>query len=208
MSGPACIASCGPLLVPWTIERDRRVASNTVQLGMFLAARFCGYLVFASAAWALGRAIPSNPSTTTAYGIAHLAMGAVLGSYAVGRWRHGGCAAATVGSGEQQLVTIGEAPRASRIWAPAFGFLTGLSLCPPFLVAGMRVMEMRSLAPAMLFFMMFFAGTLVWFVPFLALGIVRWKEPVVFVARITLIFLAAYYVYLGSVILVGRLLHG
>ena len=135
-------------------------------------------------------------------------LGIVLGIYAVGRWRHGGCAAATVGSGEQQLVTIGEAPRASRIWAPAFGFLTGLSLCPPFLVAGVRVMEMRNVAPAMLFFVMFFVGTLVWFIPFLALGAMRWKEPFMLVARITLILLAAYYVYLGSVILVGRLLHG
>lgn len=207
VSGPACLASCGPLLVPWSIEQGQRASRNAIQLAYFLAARFCGYLVFATVAWALGRTIPSSSTSALVYGIAHLLLGVLLVFYALGRWRHGACAATAV-SNKQQLVNIGEARAVARMWAPVFGFLTGLSLCPPFIVAGMRIMELPSLAPAILFFSMFFAGTLVWFVPFLFLGLVRWKEQIMFVARITLLLLSAYYVYLGIIILVRRLPHG
>jgi sulfite exporter TauE/SafE len=206
VSGPACIASCGPLLVPWCIERGQRVKQNAAQLGAFVAARFCGYMVFAAGAFALGKALPSPSSARSlAYGIVHVALGVALALYAIGRWRRAGCAAA---GSKPQLVTIVASRSPSRIWVPLLGFLTGFSLCPPFLVAGMRVMEFASFALALLFFTLFLAGTLIWFVPFLTVGFVKWGEPAMFVARITLLLLSCYYAYLGFVILIGRSLHG
>lgn len=123
--------------------------------------------------------------------------------YAVGRWREGLRRTAPA-----ELVTIGARPR-SRGWSPlAFGFLTGVSLCPPFLAAGVRAAELHSLAFALIFFAVFFAGTATWFLPFVALGYVRRNEALLAVSRIALLLLAGYYAYLGSVVLAGRWLHG
>ena len=92
--------------------------------------------------------------------------------------------------------------------AAALGFLTGLSLCPPFVVAGVRAAELHNLIAALLFFAVFFVGTSIWFVPFLGLGCVRRNEAVMTVARMTMVLIALYYFYLGSMLLIGRKVHG
>ena len=92
--------------------------------------------------------------------------------------------------------------------APAvLGLLTGLNLCPPFVAAAVRAAEAASLPAALLFFFLFFLGTLAWFPPFVLLGALRRAAAVAQVARITMLFLAAYYAYLGLVSLGGFLLH-
>jgi Ca2+/Na+ antiporter len=88
------------------------------------------------------------------------------------------------------------------------GLLTGVNLCPPFIVAAVRAMESGSVTGAVLFFLAFFAGTAVWFAPFTALGALRVAETAPTVARFTMLALAAYYAYLGILTLLGRLLHG
>ena len=66
-----------------------------------------------------------------------------------------------------------------RSGALALGFLTGINLCPPFLVAGVRAAQLEHLWAALLFFVCFFAGTAVWFLPFLSMGLVQRTPAVV-----------------------------
>jgi hypothetical protein len=90
----------------------------------------------------------------------------------------------------------------------ALGFLTGFSLCPPFVIAGVRAAEMDSVAAALMFFAAFFVGTSIWFVPFVSLGCVRRNEAVTTVARMAMVLIAVYYGVLGLAMLMGRSLHG
>ena len=53
-SGPACIAACGPVLVPTLLTGRAGFRANTGYLSAFLAARLLGYLLFAVVAWELG----------------------------------------------------------------------------------------------------------------------------------------------------------
>ena len=53
-SGPACVASCGPVLVPTLLTGKGGVRPNALVLMVFLGARLFGYLVFAAAAWEVG----------------------------------------------------------------------------------------------------------------------------------------------------------
>jgi sulfite exporter TauE/SafE len=101
---------------------------------------------------------------------------------------------------EQRLYQIGAKPL-------FLGLFTGLSLCPPFVAAGVRAAESRSLAASILFFLLFFVGTSVWFVPALAVSALRRMEPVATVARMTMVVLALYYAYLGVIGLSWGLLH-
>ena len=148
-TGPVCLATCGPVVVPWMMVQPRGVWWHSRQLGLFLAARLAGYMVFAAAVWMVGSAIPRAwiGRTWLMGGIeVLLAVGLVV--YAVG-WPHRRCGAAKSTS---RLVEIGETPRPMMSGALALGFLTGINLCPPFLVAGVRAAQLEHLSAALIFF--------------------------------------------------------
>jgi len=88
------------------------------------------------------------------------------------------------------------------------GFLTGVSLCPPFVLASVRAAEAASITAALLFFTAFFIGTTIWFVPFAGLGWVKRNQAVITVARMAMVLIAFYYSYAGLMILIGRNAYG
>ena len=197
-SGPACLASCGPVLAPWLVAERAGWRRALGLLSVFLGGRLAGYLLFAIAAGLLGATMPLGArARALLFAAAHLGLAATLVVYGLRPRR---------GRPEPPLVTIGPARRS---WMPVLlGLFTGVNLCPPFVVAAVRAMETGSVAGAVLFFLAFFTGTAVWFVPFAALGALRVAETAATVARYTMLALAAYYAYLGILTLLARLLDG
>src|ERR1035441_3013247 len=53
-SGPACIAACGPVLVPSLLAQRTGWRPHVRYLSAFLGARLLGYLLFGAVAWELG----------------------------------------------------------------------------------------------------------------------------------------------------------
>jgi hypothetical protein len=88
------------------------------------------------------------------------------------------------------------------------GFLTGVSLCPPFVAAGVRAAEAASIAAALAFFAVFFVGTSIWFVPFAGMGWIRRSEALTTVARMAMALVAFFYLYAGLMTLFGRSSYG
>lgn len=203
-SGPACLASCGPVLVPSMLAGDGGVSRNSRYLSLFLGARFVGYLLFACAAWGLGAVIPvqSAPRAALVFGIVHLLVACALLWYA-----HKAGEACSASCGGSELVSLGVGSKAGVSGPAALGFLTGLSLCPPFIAAGIRAAELGSVIAALVFFATFFVGTSLWFVPFLGLGCVHRNEAVRTVARMSMAIIAVYYACLGFAMLTGKNLH-
>jgi len=198
------MASCGPVVVPSLLAEGAGVRLSSRFLSTFLGARFLGYLLFAALAWELGVLVALPPAPRLVMmGVVHVLLAGVLLWYAY-----------SIGHARPQprpgpeLVTIGVARKRSITGPAALGFLTGLSLCPPFVIAGVRAAEMDSAAAALLFFAVFFVGTSVWFVPLVSLGCVRRSQAVTTVARMAMALIAFYYLYLGSAMLVGRKVYG
>ena len=211
-SGPACIAACGPVLVPSLLTGQAGLRPNARSLSAFLGARLLGYLLFAVVAWELG----ALASLLTAprgllIGIVYVLLAGVLFWYAYSA-KHD-CARPCSGS---ELVRIGagtveqhgEKKHRLVAGAAALGFLTGLNLCPPFVVAGIRAAGLGSVVQALLFFIFFFVGTSVWFVPFAGLGCVVRNQAVNTVARMAMALIALYYLTLGIALLLGRKAYG
>ena len=225
-TGPVCLATCGPVVVPWMMVQPRGVRGHSRQLGLFLAARLAGYMVFATAVWLVGSSIsrawighagPGRAGIGQSWlmGGIELLLAAALVVYAVG-WPHRRCAAANPAYAQASarhgeaggLVRIGEPPRSLRSGALALGFLTGINLCPPFLVAGVRAAELEHLSAALVFFVCFFVGTAVWFLPFLSMGFVQRTPAVVTVARMVAVLLACWYGFSGVYLLIERTFYG
>jgi len=204
-TGPVCLASCGPVVLPWMLAQPEGVRAHGRQLSVFLAARLAGYLVFAAVAWYAGTAIPRTwGGRSWIFGGIELLLAVALTVYAAG-WPRRRCAAR---ASARELVQIGEPPGERRLGAVALGFLTGISLCPPFLVAGVRAAQQASLIAALAFFVFFFLGTAVWFLPYLSLGLVRRAPAVVTVARMVAVLLACWYLLSGASILLERAFYG
>jgi sulfite exporter TauE/SafE len=210
-SGLACLAACGPVLLPWLAAEGAGWGGTGARMAQFLGGRLVGYLGFATVAWMLGLALPpSRGAGAVLIGVVDLALAALLAAYAIwpARLRMAACPpglAAARGSSRPARLRAGT----HRRWVgPAgLGLLTGLNLCPPFVAAGVRAAESSSLAGALGFFVLFFLGTLVWFLPFLGLGAARRFTGIQSVARVTAGLVAAFYGYRGVVTLTGVLLH-
>lgn len=203
-SGPACVASCGPVVVPSLLAEGAGWRLNARYLTSFLGTRFLGYLLFAAVAWELGVLVSPPPAARTLiYGGIHVLLGVALLWYArsIGR----GCAHACAGS---RLVSIGRVGKHGVPGAAVLGLLTGVSLCPPFVAAGLRAAQLGSMAAALLFFAVFFVATTLWFVPFLGLGCVQRNTSVIFVARTAIVLVALYYLLAGMAMLAGRRIYG
>ncbi|MGB8258830.1 MAG: sulfite exporter TauE/SafE family protein [Terracidiphilus sp.] len=204
-TGPVCLASCGPAVLPWMLTQPEGVRKHFHQLVLFLAARLVAYLLFATMVWYLGSALLRTWfGRTWTVGAIDLLLAAALLVYAARwprfKWRPWRRA--------PRLVQIGEPARQRRNGAVALGFLTGINLCPPFLVAGVEAAQLNSLPMALLFFVFFFAGTAVWFVPFLTLGFVRRTPALQLVARMTAVLLACWFGFSGIAILIERIVYG
>ena len=194
-SGPICVASCGPVLLPWLGAEPRDLGTTARLLAIFLGGRLAGYLAFAVVAWAAGLAIPLDLRTRTlVFGLANFGLAALLGFSACVPRRRG---AKAPDERHTRLYQIGAADRFRPPAALTLGFLTGLNLCPPFVAAGVRAAETHSLPGALAFFALFFAGTAVWFLPSLAISPLRRFSALPVVARMTMAALAIYYAYLG-----------
>jgi hypothetical protein len=204
VSGPACIASCGPVLVPSLLAERAGLRLNSRCLSAFLGARLLGYLLFAALAWGLGALVPFAPAPRAlVFGMVHGLLACVLLWYACSAGRS--CARPCAGLG---LVTLGAAKKRGMPGAAVLGFLAGLGLCPPFVAAGVRAAELGSAVAALVFFAVFFMGTSVWFVPLMSLGCVRRSEAVTTVARMTMVLIAVYYAWLALTMLMGRNVYG
>jgi hypothetical protein len=208
-TGPICLASCGPVVLPWMLVQPQGVRSHARQLSIFLSGRLAGYLVFAAVVWLAGIALAGAGNAR------FWIMGGVQVLLAVGlliyaaAWPHARCGFVRSKNNLVQIGTTSSAPPQSRpTGAIALGFLTGINLCPPFLVAGVRAAQLPTLAAALLFFAVFFVGTAVWFMPFLSLGVVRRTPSFMTVARMAAVLLACWYGFTGGSLLIEKAIYG
>ena len=200
-SGPACVASCGPVLIPSLLAERSGMRVHGLYLSAFLATRFLGYVIFAAIAWEVGTLASFRVTNHSwIFAVIHILLAVVLLRYAysVGQPRIHSPA-------RSELVTIGSAGAHRVPGAAVLGLLTGISLCPPFVAAGVRAAECSSMAAALVFFAMFFVGTSLWFVPFAGFAWLRRNEGVITVARMAMALIAFFYLYIGLMTMSGRI---
>jgi hypothetical protein len=199
--GSACLATCAPVLLPLLVAEGERPRWSFAALGSFLAGRLVGYLAFAVIAWAAGVALAGEPAWRSALaGAAYLILAVLLAIYGF-RSPRGACAAEPASGWLGRL--RGRRPAAFPV---ALGLLTGLSLCPPFLLAVTRAADAGGLGDALVFFAAFFCGTSAWVVPLPLVGLLRRTETVRTVGRLAAGVVGVYFGYLGLTALVGGLL--
>jgi len=191
-SGAVCLTVCAPILVPYLLAEAKAVRSDFGSLGAFLAGRLVGYIGFAVLAWSVGALLHRAVSSfALLVSLVYVLLGAIMVLYGLIRPRST-CAAA--GAGRLLRSRVFAKPP---LFPALLGLLTGLNLCPPFLLAFTEAANSRSLSGSVLFFLAFFFGTSLLFLPFPMLGALRRFPSVQAVGRLASIVVGAIYCVMG-----------
>lgn len=195
-NGGACLATCAAVLVPLFLGEGRRVTENSWLLARFLAGRLAGYLLFGLLAWAAHWLLLREPAGRSyLFGLAYFGLAGLMLAYGLGRLRFA-CALPP----RPLRARLGQ--RAwLRPWIPVlFGLLTGLNLCPPFLLAFANAALNNTLLGSLSFFLAFFAGTTLYLLPIPLVGLFsRFKHSAALqmVGRLAAALMAIYYIFSG-----------
>lgn len=156
-TGTTCLATCGPVYTPYLMQVNRTWKSSLLVILELCAGRFVAYLVIGALAGAFGGAIPEEqrvPLTIVAYLLFSVFL--IISSLRshrkerfcpVGRW---------YAFTERPLL---------------LGVVTGINLCPPFLIAFTRAIDNAGVFAGMLFFSAFFVGTTLFLLPLAIAGV-------------------------------------
>jgi len=157
-TGPMCFTMCMPMLISVTLGGEK-LQNNRIWIfiGKFAAGRFVAYLGFGILVSLLGKYLGSVSHQISA--TATVVLSIILIGYGLGlKLPHVGlCKIANRSSEHPHFPTL-------------LGFLTGLNICPPFLLAISYTLQ-RTVSPmfGILFFMSFFVATSLYLLP---LGII------------------------------------
>ena len=164
-TGLFCLGYCAPVLVPLLMSEKRGLTQNALVICELALGRLFAYLVVGAAAGYLGMQL-EGPTFEIMIGAAMVIMSALLIIYA------------TTGMQNRPIPHIFNPLKMRNPRFPwLFGFLTGINICPPFLLAISCAIGQGNIAGGMLLFGGFFVGTSVYLVLLLPLGYLgRWQN--------------------------------
>jgi sulfite exporter TauE/SafE len=200
-SGTTCVAYCAPVLVPFLLGEGLKIRGSLLELAKFLLGRAVGYLAFGFLAWLFHEVILNKTNFRhIGLGSVYILLSVLLALFGL-EARHPQCGVRLVHRVADILPSWGK-----WIFPFVLGFLTGLNLCPPFLLAFAAATDSGSLGHSLLFFLMFYLGTSLFFLPIPLVSFFGRLQLFKTVGRMAAIVVAVYYFYSGIIHLGGGLI--
>ena len=197
-NGTVCLAYCAPVLVPYILGEGKSIRQNGFLLTRFLSGRLLGYLLIGLLAGMSNFLIAAkSPSRGLVFGGTYMILAVLLVIYGFVDMRTS-CAA------ERSDGFLKKASARFPSFLPLFfGLFTGLTLCPPFLLAIVSAAESGSILGSVWFFLMFFLGTTLYFVPLPFMGAFRRLRVLQTIGKFAAGVIGVYYFYLGVIMFHG-----
>jgi sulfite exporter TauE/SafE len=169
--GIFCFTYCVPFIAPYLASEERKLGKNFKIILQFIFGRLGGYVLFGAIFGYLGEKI-SNQAVNLVLIISLMVLAVVLIIYALGFLKPKGifCSAKYLKFREKSPLLM--------------GFLMGINICPPFLMSLAYVFTLHSALRGMIYFLMFFLGTTLYFLPVTFLGYLGKMKEFRFIARI------------------------
>ncbi len=194
--GTGCLVFCAPVFMTYVLVEGHDIKTNYAYLAEFILGRLVGYIIFAIITWLVSLVLIGQfKENNLLFGIAYVILAGVMVVY-VFRKKQPIC----VAEGTLAKTKAEKLPYFPLI----LGLLTGLNLCPPFILAIVRAIKIGDLARNILFFVQFFLGTTIYLLPIPLVGFIKTKKCLLIIGRITAILVALYYIYVGIVTIVAH----
>ena len=195
-NGTTCLAFCAPALIPFLMHEGQTVRQNLVTLAKFLGGRLGGYTLFGLLAWATGSLLLRAANyQSLVIGAAYVGLAALL---LVAVLRKKAPAGACAFGGAQAKLS-----RWPALLPVGMGFLAGLKVCPPLLLAFTEAASTGTLTGSLVLFLTFFLGTSIYFIPLSFLGAFARGTALRIVGQFAAVIVALYYLYSGILLLAG-----
>lgn len=189
-TGPFCLGYCLPVLFPLACAGGRGAAPGRLRmLGEFSLGRLVAYLAFGALVGYLGGRV-EHPAlaTVSGAGLVMLSLLMIAYGFVTAFPKLGLCA--RLGP----LLPVRYLPL-------GLGFLTGLNVCPPFLMAVGYVFTMGRAVSGLAFFAVYFLVTTLWLLPVAWVGAAARIEPVRWIAQLSAIAAGVLFLWMGLGIL-------
>lgn len=190
--GIFCFSYCAPFVAPFLVAEERRTGKNFSLILQFIGGRFLGYILFGAIFGYLGEKV-SNTAVNLILIIALMLMSLLLIFYAFGLMK--------------PKLSFCSAKKFKTKLPIVLGFLMGINICPPFLMSLAYVFTLHSAIKGIIYFLMFFLGTSLYFLPLFFLGFLNKMKEFRFVARLAALIVGIsffvygiYYIIRGAVI--------
>ena len=192
-TGVFCTGFCYPILAPMMFSRDEHKFSRiSASVGLFLLGRLIAYLLFGLVFGLLGEYFSTNSFSNTVLPIIYIILGISMILYGV----------------VQSLKTVKTCVYFSKLFQSQkyvffLGFLAGINICPPFLLALSTVMSFHQALNSVIFFFFFFIATSIYFLPFLFSGFMAKLSKIRLAARIISVLTGIWFIYQAISLLIS-----
>ncbi len=177
-TGTVCITYCGPVIVPFLLSEGKTSKRNVSAVLLFLGARLFGYMMIGLMAGLIGSSIFESALFKKSFiGATYVILSITLLVYAFAKVKH------ACGGKKNRWITDTLGKRYPWMVPAVGGLVTGLNFCPPFLLAITQAASEETIIGSVLFFIIFFFGTAVYFVPLPFLGFFRRKEVLQYIGK-------------------------
>jgi sulfite exporter TauE/SafE len=195
-TGAACLAYCGVVLIPFLLGEGKDIKRNTYYVSFFLAGRLISYILIGALAGIVGKMIlQPGILKTSLFGITYIILAILLIVYGFHRFREVCMGKVT----NKTISSFGE--RWPMVIPFVGGIVIGINICPPFLIAIAKALETGNLSGSILFFVMFFLGTSLYFLPLPFIGFFKRQHVLRIVGKYAAILTGVVYLYKGLVMI-------
>jgi len=163
-TGIFCFAYCVPFLGSYLASEERNLKKSFNIVLEFSFGRLLGYILFGAVFGYLGEKI-TNQTLNLILSLALVILSVLLIVYALGIIKKKGifCSVKYLKLKEKSPLLM--------------GFLMGVNICPPFLMSLAYVFKLHNVFAGMIYFLMFFCGTTLYFLPVAFIGLLsKMKE--------------------------------
>ncbi len=200
-NGTSCLAFCAPVLIPFFLSVGSSVRQSSALLARFLAGRLLGYLLFGLLAWLLsGLLLAADGFQDRLVGGTYIGLSILLLVSVFRKNRPAPDACSLPKARAWMRLWLQQVPGSLPV---GIGFLAGLKICPPLLLAFTGAASSGSPGGSLLLFFMFFLGTSIFFLPFPLLGALARVPDARWVGKFAAVIVALYYFLSGILLFAG-----
>ena len=197
-TGSVCLAYCGPVVIPFLLGENKNIGTNFIYISLFLTGRLAAYIVIGIIAGIAG-VLFFQPSglKDVIIGISYILLSILLVVYGFYRIK-GVCL------GEVQTKVSEKYGGKTPYLVPVIGgIFTGLNICPPFILAIAQAVATHHVFNSVLFFIMFFIGTSLYFIPLPFIGIFNKQNVLRIIGKFASILAGLLYLYKGITLILN-----
>lgn len=189
--GAYCLAYCAPFIAPVVAGGKRSGKQDVLLILKFLGGRLAGYVVFGAVFGYLGANL-DGAVFDFILSLSLILLAALLIMQAAGflHEKNRYCAVFKRYDSKYPLV---------------MGFLMGVNVCPPFLISLTYVLTLHDALKGVIYFLMFFLGTSVYFIPMFFFRVFSFRKEFQLGARIAGLAIGAIFLAYGFYAILWRI---